>query len=138
MPIAVINYLAVLVAAASSMVIGFVWYHPAVFGKQWMKAMGKSESQLKKEAASKPYMYPAMFVASLVMSYVLAHIVFYTESVTFMDGALAGFWAWLGFVVTTAFTDVLFENKSQQLYMLKIGFYLVTMVVMGGILAMWM
>lgn len=137
MPIAVINYLAVLVAAVAGMVVGFVWYHPAVFGKQWMKAMGKSESQLKKEAQGKPYLYPAMFVSSLVMAYVLAHIVSYTQSITFLDGALAGFWAWLGFVVTTAFTDVLFENKSQPLFMLKIGFYLVTMVIMGGILALW-
>ncbi len=134
---AVINYLAVLVAAVASMVIGYVWYHPAVFGKQWMKAMGKSEAQLKKEAQSKPYMYPVMFLASLVMSYVLAHVVFYTESITFADGALAGFWSWLGFVVTTAITDVLFENKSRELYMLKMGYHLVTMVVMGGILAMW-
>lgn len=34
-----VNYLAILVAAVLSMVLGFLWYGP-LFGKEWTKLMG--------------------------------------------------------------------------------------------------
>ena len=42
-----INWLAVLLAFIASMAIGFVWYMPAVLGKRWMAAIGKTEEDLK-------------------------------------------------------------------------------------------
>ena len=33
-----INFLAILVASLSTMVIGAIWYNPKVFGTIWMKA----------------------------------------------------------------------------------------------------
>ena len=42
-----INWLAVLLAFVASMAIGFVWYMPAVLGKRWMAAIGKTEEDLK-------------------------------------------------------------------------------------------
>lgn len=35
-----INFLALLAAAASSMVVGFIWYNPKVFGNIWMRESG--------------------------------------------------------------------------------------------------
>lgn len=32
-----INFLALLLAAASTLAVGFVWYNPKVFGTIWMK-----------------------------------------------------------------------------------------------------
>ena len=37
MIIPAINYLAVALATISTMVVGFVWYTPRVFGTYWMK-----------------------------------------------------------------------------------------------------
>ena len=42
-----INFLAVLVAALSSFVVGFVWYNPKVFGTIWMKEVGMTEEKAK-------------------------------------------------------------------------------------------
>ncbi|MDO8656228.1 MAG: DUF1761 domain-containing protein, partial [Nanoarchaeota archaeon] len=39
MPTAIINYLAVLVAAIISMIVGAFWYSPYLFGKQWTELM---------------------------------------------------------------------------------------------------
>ena len=42
------NYLAMAVAALTTLVVGFVWYHPKVFGTAWMHAAGLTEEELKK------------------------------------------------------------------------------------------
>jgi hypothetical protein len=35
-----LNWLAILVAAISTMVVGFLWYSPVLFAKAWMREMG--------------------------------------------------------------------------------------------------
>ncbi|MCB0443120.1 MAG: DUF1761 domain-containing protein, partial [Flavobacterium sp.] len=40
------NFYAILVAALSTLLVGFVWYGP-LFGKAWMAENGFSEEELK-------------------------------------------------------------------------------------------
>ncbi|MBL7766071.1 MAG: DUF1761 domain-containing protein [Chitinophagaceae bacterium] len=42
-----INWLIVASAALIPLIVGFIWYHPAVFGKAWMKAAGVPEDAAK-------------------------------------------------------------------------------------------
>lgn len=42
-----INFPVLLLAALVPLLIGFIWYHPAVFGRAWMKASGITEEQTK-------------------------------------------------------------------------------------------
>ena len=137
-PPANVNLLAVVAAAVASMVIGFLWYSPFLFGKMWMELSGMSKAKLGKEK-SKGMMpsYLATFVGSLVTGYVLAHVISYTQSATIMDGAVAGFWLWLGFVATVSLGMVLWEGKPIKLYILKNAHQLVSLMVMGAILATW-
>ncbi|MDR6413690.1 DUF1761 domain-containing protein [Pseudarthrobacter sulfonivorans] len=60
-----INWLAVLLAFISSMAIGFVWYMPAVLGKRWMAAIGKSEEDLKTMSGGAGIWIPMMVAAAL-------------------------------------------------------------------------
>lgn len=135
-----INYLAVLVAAVASMILGALWYGP-LFGKKWIAYMGWSPelSEEKKKGAGKGY--AIQFIASLVMSYVLAHALVFASS--FLDvsgvtsGLSAGFWNWLGFVAPVTLGGVLWEGKSWGFWLLNNGYYLCSLLVMGMILAMW-
>lgn len=34
------NFVAIIVAALVPMIIGFIWYHPKVFGNTWMQVAG--------------------------------------------------------------------------------------------------
>lgn len=133
-----INYLAVLVAAIASMVIGGVWYSPMVFGKLWMKLSGLDEKALeegKKKGMAK--MYAVAFLGTLVMSYVLAHFVDYAGATDLVSGLQLGFWVWLGFIATVLLGSVLWEGKSVKLYLLNNAHYVVSLLVMSVILAMW-
>ena len=134
----IINYLAVLVAAIVGMVAGFLWYSPVLFGNAWMKEMNldqKKLKQAKKNGMGKTYVLS--FIILLVTSYVLAHFVDYADASTFGAGMLAGFWIWLGFYATTMMGSVLWEKKSWNLYLMNVSHYLVVLLLMGGILAIW-
>lgn len=136
-----INYLAVGGAAIASMVIGFLWYGP-LFGKKWMALSGIIREQInasKQKGMTKEYAF--MLVGSLVMAYVLAHALVFASAYFKTSGAQAGlmvgFWNWLGFIAPVTLAPVLWERKSFKLWILNNSYYLVSLLVMGIILAMW-
>ena len=132
-----INYWAVLVSAAAGFVIGMLWYS-VLFGKAWMKLSGMDKKTIEKEkkkGMAKSFI--GGFAALLVMAFVLAHFVDMAEATSVLDGAQAGFWAWLGFVATIMLNKVLWEGKPFKLYLLDAAHYLVVLLTMGSILAVW-
>jgi len=136
-PIVNINYWAVLAAAIAGMVVGFLWYGP-LFGKLWMGLMNfdkKKMKETKKKGMGKTYVLA--FLTSFIMSYVLAHFVFYLQAKNVMDGVILGFWLWIGFFATTQLGIVLWEGKPLKLYLVNTLHNLVTLAVMGAILAVW-
>jgi uncharacterized protein DUF1761 len=136
-----VNYLAVLVAAVASFALGGLWYGP-LFGKQWAALMGWSKEAMeaaKAQGMAKGYALTA--VGSLVMAFVLSHTVIFAMAFLGSSGVWAGimtgFWNWLGFVAPVTLGSVLWEGKSWKLWTLNNAFYIVSMCVMGVILAVW-
>ncbi len=137
MPTAIINYLAVFVAAIVSMVIGGFWYSPLLFGKNWAEGMNfapKDMLDMKKRANAS---YAINFLLLLLMAFVLAHFVDYAQATTFIEGVQAGFWVWLGFIATVSLGSVLWEGRPIQVYLINAGYQLVSLVMMGIILTLW-
>lgn len=133
MPQVEINYVAVVIAAVLNMAIGFFWYSKALFAKQWMKAIGKTEAEIK--AGGNNAAYGLTMVGALVMAWVLSFMVDYADAFTAVDGAKLGFLVWLGFVATTYLSLKVFEGRSWELYWINAGYYLVSLVATGAVLA---
>lgn len=136
-----VNYLAVLVAAIASIVLGFLWYGP-LFGKQWTQLMGFTPEKMeaaKAKGMTTPYIL--MTIGSLAMSYVLAHAVIfasaYLGAAGVSAGLTAGFWNWLGFVAPVTLGSVIWEGKPWKLWILNNSYYLVSLAFMGVILSVW-
>ena len=138
-----INYLAVLVAGISNMVIGFLWYGP-LFGKTWSHLMGwgemTPEKMAEKQKAAMPG-YALSFVGALIMAYVLAHgIVFgnaYLGTSGISGGVQGAFWYWLGFVAPVTIGVVVWDGKPWKLWFINAGYYLAALLAMGAILGLW-
>ena len=137
----VINYAAVIVAMLSSVVLGFLWYGP-FFGKPWMSMMGFTKDSMEK--AKKKGMttnYLVMMLGSFLMAYVLAHSLefasVYTKTYGVTAGLMAAFWSWLGFVAPVQVGDQLWGGKPWKLFLITGGYYLVSLCIMGVILASW-
>jgi hypothetical protein len=130
-----INYVAVLIAAVVSFVLGGIWYSPALFGARWMRAIGKSEAQLKQGNVALAYV--GAFAAALMMAFVLALFIGFAQAKTVLQGAEIALWAWVGFVGAPTLSNYLFSGWPRDLYFINNGYYLVSLLLMGGLLAVW-
>ncbi len=132
-----VNWISIVVAAIINMAVGFVWYSPMLFGKQWMKYVGMSEKDVQAAKKGMSSAYGIMAVGALIMAFVLSKFVSMAGTMTATSGAMIGFWAWLGFVATSVVGGVLFEKKPWGWYYITAGFSLVVLVINGALLAVW-
>lgn len=130
-----VNYLAVLLAAVASMVVGMVWYAKPVFGTKWMGLVKLDDKKMK---AKMPQATAIAFVCSLVTAYVLAHVIFLSNSFfhdTFMlDALTTAFWLWLGIAAARVITHDGFEQRPMSLTAMTIGNQLVTLLAMAAVI----
>jgi hypothetical protein len=134
-----VNYLAVLLAALSTMVVGSIWYTPKVFGKMWGELTGVDMSKSPSGGAM-AWLFGSTFVASLVTAYVLAHVAFLSNQFfqnSFLQDALTtAFWLWLGFIVARIYVHDAFEGRRKKLTVLNGAHELVTVLVMALIIGL--
>jgi hypothetical protein len=135
-----VNLWAVLVAAAATMVVGFVWYSPMLFANPWMKLMGydpNDKAKIAEMQKSAGPSYALSLVASALAAAVLGKIIAIATVHSALYGIKIGLAVWLGFVTTVQLTNALFSRQPAKLYMINTGYQLVCYVVMGAILGMW-
>jgi len=135
-----LNWLAILVAAISTMVVGFLWYSPILFAKPWMREMGydpNDKAKIQEMQKSAGPAYAGSLVASLVSAFTLALFLHWLRAESLHLGFMVGFHVWLGFVATVQFTGALFMKQSMKLFAINAGYQLVCYLAMAGILAAW-
>jgi hypothetical protein len=132
-----VNYLAVVLAMVSSMIVGTIWYAKPVFGKRWMKMVGLNNEKIKGDAGKA---IAVTVVVSLVTAYVLAHVTYlanyYFGNSYLQDALTTAFWLWLGFTAARFITHDAFERRPLNLTVLNVAHELVTLLVMGAIIGL--
>ena len=157
-----INFLALFVAALSTLVIGFFWYHPKVFGTIWIK-----ESRLTAENLKGGNMF-LLFATSLLYAFFISFSLqmltihqfgalgmvggdpsiakpsfsafmtdYGTVFRTFKHGALHGFMSGLFFALPIIGTNALYEKRSFKYTFVTGGFWILCFTIMGGIICAW-
>src|SRR5262252_10897834 len=95
-----LNWLAILVAAISTMILGFIWYSPLLFAKPWTKEMGydiNDKAKMEEMRKSAGPAYAGSFVASLFSAFTLALILHGMRAESVQFGMITSFHIWLGF-----------------------------------------
>jgi hypothetical protein len=135
-----LNWLAILVAAVATMILGFLWYSPFLFGKAWAREMGydlSDKAKMDEMRKSAGPAYAGSFVAGLLSAFTLALILQGLRAESLHFGLTAGFHIWLGFVATVQFTGALFAKQSMKLFAINTVYQLVCYLVMGAIFVLW-
>ena len=122
-----LNWLAIMVAALSTFVIGGIWY--SVFEKSWMDANNFTSDILKMRKM--PVVFGLSFLFSLIMALNLAMFIG-PEDVMF--GTFAGFMAGFGWVTFAIAIIALFENRPLNYVLINGGYMVVAFTIMGAIL----
>ena len=133
-----VNLLAVIVATAIGFGIGFAWYSRLLFGKQFMKLLGKGHGDFQgtmKKQGSTPYLMA--IAVSFLLTFVLAVFISFSGARTAAGGAMIGIAAAIGFIATSSYSTVLWEKRPVGLWVLHTIYMIISMAVMGAILAVW-
>lgn len=133
-----INWLAVLLAGLSSMIVGSIWYTPAVFGTVWQKLAKIDDKKLQTGFARNIVITVGM---SLLTAFVLAHVSAISRvyfDVSPLEAALStAFWLWLGISLTTVVVHDVFEHRPAKLTFLTVGNQFFTILLMGLIIGLF-
>ncbi|MFI5240128.1 MAG: DUF1761 domain-containing protein [Candidatus Saccharimonadia bacterium] len=125
----------VLLAAASAMIVGTLWYSTSMFGKTWMKGIGITDAEMKKKMNSTMLV---LIAASLATAYVLSLFTVYFHSYVGGSWVMAGFdtalLAWFGLGLTAIFAHGAFDPRDIKVLYINAGNRLVTLVIMGLII----
>ena len=135
MPHLHINHLAVIVSALILWFLGAAWYSPALFAKPWMAMLGIKTGEGNKNSLLAGMI--SSLICDLVLSFILAHFVVWTGTATFGWGALIGFLCWVGFFAAPNLPQGIYENRPFKLFAINNGYWLVGLIVVGGLLAVW-
>ncbi len=142
-----LNGLAIAAAAASTIVIGFVWYGP-LFGTAWMKEMGVAPDFKPDPALLKRSML-LMIAGAFLTALVLACSIEICRPVLSqawqgggdappaLFGLCVALFAWAGFYVPMLLGGVAWENRSWKWFAINAGYHLVALLAAAMIVALW-
>lgn len=129
---ALVNWLSVIIAAASGFVIGSLWYGP-LFGKAWMRLSG-----MTKEKGAEASM-ALTFGGAYVLNFIAA------TGIATVSADRAGIWfalhtGLLGavfFVAPALGIIYLFEQRPLKLWFINAGYQVLNFSAMGAIIGAW-
>jgi hypothetical protein len=122
---------AVIASGIAAALIGYIWYHPKVFGAAWARMSGLTPEM---QAAARNRMPLMAFVGLLAATFVAYVMSYVSAAWGFYDwqGALQlGFWCWAGFVAPIMLGSVLWEQKPFSLYLINALYWLLAFLVMA-------
>ena len=149
MDFSLFNWLGFGLAILANIVIGFVWYATwSPTGRIWIRET-KMDMSVKPTGAVMAKSMVLMLLGAVFMMFVFAHTnAVYLDAfrnagnkgipsydLSLMDGVMGGFFTWLGFIVPLNLNGVAFERRSWSLFWVNSGYYLVTLVVAGILIA---
>lgn len=126
-----VNYLAVLIAAVASFLLGGLWYSPVMFGKAWQREAGLTDEQLR--SGNMARIFGLSLVLSLLAAWVFA--LFLGPRPPVALGLGAGFSAGLCWVTASFGINYLFERKSFKLFLINGGYHTLQFTIIGLTLA---
>lgn len=156
-----INFIALLLAGIVTLVTGFIWYNPKVFGTIWMKENNLTHEELRSGNMLKIFGFTYLF--SLMITVVVMGLTIHQSGAvgmvggppmlesakpsfaafmtdygtayrTFKHGALHGFMSGLFFAFPIVGINALFERKSWKYIFIHAGYWILTLTLMGGII----
>ncbi len=126
----------ILLASVGSMIIGFLWYSPFLFGNLWMKLSGfTKESMHQGRGVAKTY--GISFLLEIATAYALSRLILATSTYTIPGVLELSSLVWLGFFMPVLASGFLWDNKPFMLFVLNSLHRLTAFLTIGSILILF-
>lgn len=157
------NYISIVLVALGAFVFGGLWYSPLMFGKTWMNIMGGcdkyTEEEMKKIQKEMGKFYILQAFLTFITMYVLYQLIHWILSGVprlesfYPDGSEVGasditskgvwiaFFMWLGFVMPTQISGVIWGNTDKKWWWKQVSIMaicqLIIMLVAGYVFSIY-
>lgn len=162
------NFWLLLATGLIPLAVGFVWYNPKVFGSAWMQATGMTEEKAKQANMPLIFGLTYLFgvMISFGLSNIVIHQFGFFQSImtpefengspelveyakdyyarfgtnfrSFGHGALHGIIAGIAIALPLIGVNALFEGRNGKYIAINVGYWVVTMALIGGVLCQFM
>jgi hypothetical protein len=126
-----INFLAVAIGTFASLLFGFIWYAPQVFGRKWQKHTGMTNDKFTRDDVLMKF-GPAI-VLTFIMGIVLA--AYLPTPLNWEHGAFGGMMMGVGIGATALGMHYLFARRSIHLFLIDAGYVAISMTILGAIIS---
>ena len=125
-----VSWIAVILCGVASLVLGGLWYSPALFGKAWQHAAGLSDEQA--QSGNMAMIFGGAFLLSLIAAAVFA--MFIGSEMGLGPATAAGFSAGLCWVAASFGINYLFERRPLKLGLINGGYHTLQFTLFGLII----
>ncbi len=130
-----INWFSLVIATLTPMIMGFIFYHPKLFGTAWMSSLGLSEEDFKNQNKV------IVFGFAIIMSFILAFFMVNFNNGpgqegqldTFLHGAFHGLILGIVVAMPVLVINGLFELRDLKNLAINTLYWIITLMLMGGI-----
>ena len=127
----------IVAACVASVLIGWVWYHPRVFGTTWMRLANVTPEMAERGKKMMPLSVILSLCGSMLIAYVMNYVGIAFHIFDWVGAVFElALWCWLGFVVPTSLGTILWEQRPFKLYLINTLYWLVTFIAMALILVL--
>lgn len=155
-----INFIALLAAGLVPIIVGFIYYHKKVVGNAWMNVTGMTEEKARE--GNMAIIFSVSYILSIMLAFALNSLVIHQNGLfslfggdesnelykqvfdltkdnfrTFGHGALHGFITSVFVGLPILGTNALFEQKGWKYIWINVGYWAITITIMGGIICAW-
>jgi hypothetical protein len=102
-----------------------------------MALQGWTQERMQQEGSPNPVIYLVPLIGALLSAYTLAVLINATQMGTFFGGIGLGLLTGVGFVAPAFASNYLFGGRPLKLFLIDVGYYLVSPVIAGAILGVW-
>jgi hypothetical protein len=127
-----VNYWAVIVSWIAAMAFGWLWYG-VFFMKSWAEAAGVTQETMGNPVVGMLVMAVCYFILVLGLGLVFAGADVKGAGRGIAGGLMISFF----FIVTTALTNGMYENRPMALFFINGSYSLVKFAIVGAILGGW-
>lgn len=127
-----VNFMAVLVAALSSFMLGGLWYSKALFGEVWNRTAGANP---KGEQGHPAKVFGVSFVFALVAAFVYAWLM--PPATDAAQAAIQGLLVGAGVVAASFGINYQFANRGITLWLIDGGYHTAQFLIYGLIIGLW-
>ena len=125
------NWLGIIIATSTAVVISVLWYSDLMFGKEWRRVTKLKDKEFKDNLLLS---IVGLVAISFVSAFVLKRFIVIAAPASILEAIKLSVWVWFGFVATYGLSNTLFEKRSYELSAINLSNHLVTLTIMAAIL----